>query len=237
MNRDEPPIGRFKCDDDLIEAACSARERRWRVYRLPDSVIVLGRGSDSHKELHLDACVEDGVPLVRRRGGGCAVVVDPGNVIVSAVLPMNGIGNHREYFRQLSDWLICGLREVGILNIRRAGISDLAIQDKKIGGACIYCTKDFLYYSATLLAEPRVELMERYLKHPPREPDYRRRRNHADFVGALGDTPPYRNAEILARELQQALQQIDLVEFACARKTIAGTADAARFPATILSSQ
>jgi lipoate-protein ligase A len=156
--------------------------------------------------------MEDGISLLRRRGGGCAVVVDPGNVIVSAVLPMNGIGNHREYFRWLSDWLIEGLREIGILNIRRAGISDLAIQDKKIGGACIYCTKDFLYHSATLLAEPRVELMERYLKHPPREPDYRRGRSHSDFVGMLNEGKG-EGAERLAAALERALSQIDLEEF------------------------
>jgi lipoate-protein ligase A len=125
---------------------------------------------------------------------------------------MNGIGNHREYFRRLSDWLICGLREIGIPNIRRAGISDLAIQNKKIGGACIYCTKDFLYYSATLLVEPRVELMERYLKHPPREPDYRRGRNHADFVGTLNEGKG-EGAERLAAALERALSQIDLEEF------------------------
>jgi len=212
MNRDEPPIGRFECDDDLIETACSARERRWRVYRLADFVVVLGRGSNPHRELHLDTCVEDGVPLLRRRGGGCAVVVDPGNVIVSAVLPMNGIGNHREYFGRLSDWLIGGLREVGIPNIRRAGISDLAIQNKKIGGACIYCTKNFLYYSATLLARPRIELMERYLKHPPREPDYRRGRRHSDFVGMLNEGKGG-GAERLAAGLERALSQIDLEEF------------------------
>jgi len=212
MQLREPHIRPYEYDDDLIEAACSARERRWQVYRLDDIVVVLGRGSNPHRELQLDACVEDGIPLLRRQGGGCAVVVDPGNVIVSAVLPMNGIGNHREYFGRLSDWLICGLREVGIPNIRRAGISDLAIQNKKIGGACIYCTKDFLYYSATLLVEPRVELMERYLKHPPREPDYRQGRSHSDFVGLLNEGKGG-GAERLAVALRGALNQIDLEKF------------------------
>ncbi len=212
MQSKEPSIHTYDYDDDLIEIACSARERRWRVYRLTDMVVVLGRGSNPHTELQLDACVEDGVPLLRRRGGGCAVVVDPGNVIVSAVLPMNGIGSHREYFGRLSDWLICGLREVGVPSIRRAGVSDLAIQNRKIGGACIYGTKDFLYYSATLLVHPRIELMERYLKHPPREPEYRRGRSHSDFVGSLSGGQ-VREAERLAAALRAALNQIDLEKF------------------------
>jgi lipoate-protein ligase A len=129
--------------------------------------------------------------------------VDPGNVIVSAVLPMNGIGNHRGHFKRLSEWLICGLQGAGFADIRREGISDIATGDKKIGGACIYGTKDFLFYSATLLARPRIELMERYLKHPPREPEYRRGRSHSEFVGALeGDM------ERLIIKLRQSLMDI-----------------------------
>jgi hypothetical protein len=41
-------------------------------------------------------------------------------------------------------------------------------------------------YSTSILLDADVGLMERYLQHPPREPDYRRSRPHAAFVRVLG---------------------------------------------------
>ena len=38
-----------------------------------------------------------------------------------------------------------------------------------VGVASIFQTSDLLYYSATLMVDPDVEKMDRYLKHPPRE--------------------------------------------------------------------
>jgi lipoate-protein ligase A len=60
-------------------------------------------------------------------------------------------------------------------------------------------------YSATLLVDPDLDLVERYLAHPPREPEYRRGRPHRDFMGRLGGldtTPP---GEILAGRLDTQL--------------------------------
>jgi hypothetical protein len=54
--------------------------------------------------------------------------------------------------------------------------------------------------------------MERYLKQPPREPDYRQGRSHADFVGTLNEGKG-EGAERLAAALERALSQIDLEEF------------------------
>ncbi|MFH1010121.1 MAG: hypothetical protein V1784_02665 [bacterium] len=203
----ESDIRSYDYDDDMIQALCDDRRPRWRVYHLHRPIVVLGRGSNPCTELHLDACKEDGIPLFRRQGGGCAVIVDPGNVIVSVVLPMNGIAGHRPYFDRLSEWLLDGLRKIGFADVHRAGISDLAIQDRKVAGSCIYCSRDLLYFSATLLVAPRVEFMERYLKHPLREPDYRRGRTHSDFVGMLSDGKSEGEVEKFTAALREALRQ------------------------------
>jgi len=215
MPFDESLIRTYDCDDDLIQAVCRDRTPRWRVHQVFDTFIVLGAGSYPQRELHLNTCMEDGVPLFRRRGGGCAVIVDSGNVIVSVVLPMNGIGNHRPYFNRLSEWLLNGLRKIGFAEVHRAGISDFAIHDKKVAGSCIYCSRDFLYYSATLLVSPRIEFMERYLQHPPREPDYRQGRSHPDFVGMLSDGKKNGEVERFSSELRQVLSQRALAMLHC----------------------
>ena len=178
-------IGTYTEDDHLIAATQEDREPRMRIYCLPRPVVVLGRGSKPEVELNQDACRADRIPLLRRRGGGCAVLVDPGNVIVAVVLPVQGIGGNLRYFDQISRWLAAALTCLGIEGVRREGSSDLVLGDRKVGGACIYRTKDLLYYSATLLVNPQLELMERYLRHPPREPAYRQGRNHSQFIQPL----------------------------------------------------
>jgi lipoate-protein ligase A len=74
-----------------------------------------------------------------------------------------------------------------------------------VGGACIHRTRDLLYYSTTLLCVPAVGLMERYLQHPPREPEYRRGRGHADFVGSLLEEPSLEGAVRLEAALAEEL--------------------------------
>ena len=181
----ESDFAPFAYDDDLIAAAQHDRQSRVRVYRLAAPVVVLGSGSRADIEVNLDACRVDGLPVLRRRGGGCAVVLDPGNVIVSTVATGLPFGGHRRYFDQITNWLIEGLSQIGFRGIFQNGICDLVLGDRKIGGACIYRKRDLLYYSVSLLVDPDLDCITRYLKHPPREPEYRRGRNHAEFMGVL----------------------------------------------------
>lgn len=197
-------------DDDLIDATRQDGQPRMRIYRPSDPMVVLGRGSKPEEELHLEACQRDRIPVLRRHGGGCAVVLDPGNVIVVATLPATGIGDNPRHFSNLSSWLISGLVRGSFKEIQQRGISDLALGDRKVGGACIYRSKGLLCYSATLLVEPQVALMERYLKHPPREPDYREGRDHARFVGQLSSIQPGCTPEELESHLERELQLEDI---------------------------
>lgn len=201
----ELEIGSYNLDDDLLDEVRRDGLPRARIYRPDRTVVVMGRGSDPEREIEIEACLEDGVPVLKRRGGGCAVVLDPGNVIVTAILPVKGYGDNDRHFEGLSEWLLDGLRRAGIPDLDRAGISDLVVEGRKISGACIYRSKNLLFYSATLLVTPDMEKVERYLKHPPREPDYRKGRGHGEFIGALHPEKWPGNSEDLLRELKRFL--------------------------------
>jgi lipoate-protein ligase A len=199
-------IGVYDLDDPLIEATMADRRPRHRLYRPEGVQVVLGRGSRPETELNIAACLEDRVTVLRRHGGGCAVVLDPGNVIVSVVLPSTGFAGNLGHFARLTGWLIAGLEQAGVSGVQQRGISDLALGERKIGGACIYRTRELLFYSATLLVEPDTGLMERCLAHPPREPDYRRGRPHAEFVASLAvEFPGAGGAEELVEALGRRL--------------------------------
>ena len=200
----------YKFDDSLIESVRTKRKPETAIYRLGEPIVVLGRGSKVKAEIEVEAILADGIPVYRRYGGGCSVVIDPGNIVISAALPVRGFGKNRLYFGLLSGWQAEGLSRLGYKGIEPQGISDLAVSGRKISGSCIYNGLDFLYYSSTLLVEPDLELMEKYLKHPPREPEYRQGRKHSDFIAGLmefrGDID---TAELLER-LRNTLRAEDI---------------------------
>jgi len=202
MDHQALQIGSYDLDDDLIDATGADRMPRVRVARAERVAVVLGKGSKPDVELDVGACLSDAVPILKRHGGGCSVVLDPGNLIVSLVLPVRGYRDHGKNFSLITDWLIEGLESVGIAKVYHDGISDLVAEGRKVGGSCLYCSKDLLYYSSTLLVDPDLDRVDRYLEHPPREPDYRRRRPHREFMGML--SPEYWPGEIA--ELEGALR-------------------------------
>jgi len=195
----------FDWDDDLIDATLRDGQTHARVCRPSQVAVVLGRGSRPKIEVDVEAVQRDRVPLLRRRGGGCSVVLDPGNVIVSCALPLPGFGGTSRAFGTISDWVINALDQTGVPAVHQSGISDLALGERKIGGACIYRTKGLLYYTTTLLFQPDVDLVERYLKHPPREPGYRAGRAHRAFMGALANRLPLHNNATFAAQMNQVL--------------------------------
>jgi lipoate-protein ligase A len=177
----------YDADEGLLEALRGTGRAQLVVRRVPQVMVVLGRSSKVDRELHLQRCHGDGVPILRRRGGGCAVVLDPGNLVISLAMPVPGFGHVDRLWHGLTAWLLGGLEDAGVHGLYRDGICDLVLEDRKVGGAAMYRARDLVYYSTTLLLAPRTDLMARYLPHPPREPAYRRGRDHADFVGAIGE--------------------------------------------------
>jgi len=205
---DEPDLPGYDLDEALLEATLADGHARTRAIAYPQTAVVIGRGGKCDVELHRDRIEADGVPLLRRRGGGCAVVLDPGNAIVSVALPTPGTTGITRGFETISRWLIDALAELGVPGVEKRGTSDLVLGNRKIGGSCIYRRLNLLYYSTTLLVAPDPELAERYLKHPPREPDYRTGRSHRDFMGSLRDALGHDDVARFVGELRTALDEI-----------------------------
>lgn len=195
----------FDWDDALIDAARHGERARARVYCPSQTVVVLGRGSKPEIEVKVDAVQKDGIPLLRRRGGGCSVVLDRGNVIASVALPLPGLGGIPRAFGEISRWLIASLDVAGVPDVYQVDTSDLVLDNRKIGGACIYRTRGMLYYSTTLLFRPDLELVERYLRHPPREPDYRSGRSHSEFMGSIAESTHLTDIDAFAGSVDMTL--------------------------------
>ena len=72
-------------------------------------------------------------------------------------------------------------------DLSHQGISDIALRSRKVAGTAIYRNRELVFYHAIINLSGTTEAMERYLKLPPRTPDYRRGRSHAEFVTSLAE--------------------------------------------------
>jgi lipoate-protein ligase A len=203
-------IAPYSRSGELIEAVLGDGRARAQVRRPTEIAVVLGPAGKPEVELNTAACIEDCIPIYRRRGGGCAVLLDPGNVIVSLAYPAEGVGAITRHFDRVTQWLIGGLERAGVTGVHREGTSDLVIGDRKIGGGCMYRPKGLVLYATTLLADPDIEKVERCIKHPPREPEYRRGRAHREFMGSLRRMSAARDVEAFADALRAVLDPGDL---------------------------
>ncbi len=197
--------GSYDLDEDLLEATRSRGCTQIQLYRYPETAVVLGRGSRPSIELNLPNCIADEVKIFRRRGGGCSVVLDPGNLVFSAAIPLPGLGGIHDAYERVTGWVIGGLADCGIPGVRREGVTDLALNGLKVGGGCIYRERGLLFYSTTLLFDPDIDKIERYLLYPPREPDYRRGRTHGEFVTSLIKVADSKDIEEFKQRLEDSL--------------------------------
>ena len=154
---DLPP---YEGDEALLDAALRTRGPQLAIDRHPGVAVVLGRSGRPEVEVHTARVRADDVALLRRRGGGCAVVLDPGNLLVSLGLPLEGVGGITTAFAAISAWLAGSLAACGVPEVRQEGTSDLAVGDRKLGGSCVWRTRGLLYYATTLLVAPDLDLLD-----------------------------------------------------------------------------
>lgn len=169
---------------------------------IPDAVyIVLGASNDPSTALHVDHVVQDQVTVVKRPSGGQAVVLTPNTLVLSAVFSDRFTLHSSDVFQHVNAQIIATIEQSGIQQVSQMGISDIAVSGKKMVGSAIYKNKKVLLYHAVInVAEP-ASTFERYLKHPAREPDYRKGRSHAEFITSLTERGYTKSIHQLVGEL------------------------------------
>jgi lipoate-protein ligase A len=198
-------------DRDLLDRLHQTGQPGISIYPFPFPAVVAGRGTCLETEIRLSDCATDKIPVYRRRGGGCAVFLDPGTLIVSMALPARGFAGIQGLFNRCNHHLIQGLAAFGLTGIYQDGISDLVLADRKVGGTSLYRSKNLAYYTASVVVSADLDAMHRYLKHPPREPAYRRHRDHREFVMRLDRAFPGLTPADLAAGLNEHMSTPDTV--------------------------
>jgi len=170
-------------DMDLLRAP--AGQPGITVFVPDTTAIVLGKGSDPEKAVKWDRLADDPVDVYQRPSGGESVIISENTVIIAIVINGEKLRNPSIYFESFNSALIKALKTLGIRELNQRGFSDICIGEKKILGSSIYRSGETVFYHAVLNVSEPVATMEKYLQHPEREPEYRKKRLHFDFVTSL----------------------------------------------------
>jgi lipoate-protein ligase A len=65
----------------------------------------------------------------------------------------------------------------------------LAYEGRKVMGSSLYLPRECALYLGSFLVSTPIALLDRFLAHPSREPEYRQGRSHGDFVRNLSEIP------------------------------------------------
>jgi lipoate-protein ligase A len=166
----------------------------YRIWIPKSPLLVLGYSQTPETELHLDAISTDNLGVYKRRGGGGTVYLDAGCVCVAwRISKRDDLGIH-DYFGAGNFAVARALGNAFGIEASPRGISDLAVETprgfRKILGSSLHLPREHALYLASILVDTPVEKLDRYLRHPTREPDYRGGRSHGDFVANLATLSP-----------------------------------------------
>jgi lipoate-protein ligase A len=195
----------------LDEALLRAVEERGqppvlRLWESSEFAVVLGASGRIREEVHRDACRADRVRIYRRSSGGGTVVIGPGALNFTVVLPAGfapGLEAVDVAQRFVLERVAASLRLRGTPAVVQ-GSGDLTLDGRKFAGSAQRrLRRHFLVHASVLYAFP-LDRISRYLAIPRRQPAYREGRPHEEFVANLGLPRAEVEAAIRASWLPQA---------------------------------
>ncbi len=188
----------------LDEALLESAERGWhheevlRVWNAQSTFVVVGRSSRVEAEVQREVAERLQVPILRRVSGGTSIVASRGCMFYAVLLDLEKRPQLRmldaahQYVMKHLIWAIQPYRA----DIRLLGNCDLVVDAAsanppaglalKVSGNSLRVCRRWMLYHGTLLLDMQLDLVGQLLKHPPREPEYRAGRTHADFLANLG---------------------------------------------------
>ena len=163
--------------------------------------IVLGQSNKPGESINIEQVKKDNIPVYKRPSGGEAVILSPNTLVISFLKRDEALRSPKRYFGIYNEIIIKALDSLGVKGLAQNGISDVCLRDKKVMGSSIYRNKDLLLYQAVLNISESVLSLEKYLKHPPREPQYRNKRSHKNFVTSLTAQGYHLSAEKIKKSI------------------------------------
>jgi lipoate-protein ligase A len=172
-----------------------------------DVCCVLGAGTPAGDvDLALSAATD--VPVYRRRGGGGAVVLSPGVLVITAAYDATRKAFASQWIMPVAEAIARAVGSLGLQDVRVRGLGDVALGERKILGSSLYANRQVALYQGSLLVDSDLSLIENFLPHPSKEPDYRRGRQHLNFVTTMAREGYSGGMEPLKAALEKELRNV-----------------------------
>jgi lipoate---protein ligase len=181
------PASNLACDEVLLDLCeQGALDPVLRFWSPSKPFVVLGYSNNASREIDLEFCNSHKIPVLKRLSGGGAVLQGPGCLNYALLLEINRrFQDIRATNRYVLNLHRRALKPILGTEIRLRGLTDLALRGRKFSGNAQRRKRRFLLYHGTFLLGLDLGLMEKALKHPSREPDYRGGRSHKEFLCSL----------------------------------------------------
>lgn len=194
-------------DLPILRAVKKGKTADYCVWEPLYPIVVVGRGGRIEEEVLLENCKADNVPVYKRKTGGGSVVLSRGVLVFSLAKTVGSELTIHPYIEQVNAIIINFLQQTGFSQVSSKGISDVCINDKKIMGSGMFRSRKILFFQSSILVDPDLSLMDRYLAHPPKEPDYRKGRPHKEFVTTLKEAGWNRGVLPLLLKLDEHIER------------------------------
>ena len=169
----------------LAEVDQNLRAPLLRLWELPSHAVVLGRSCSAEIDVNEQACRKLNIPVLKRCSGGGTVVLGPGCLVYSFFLPVDRQRfSIRDGIGHVLGIVEAAVREAGVESTH-AGTSDLATKNYKFSGNSQKWSRHAVLHHGTILYSADLELIGQLLRQPQRQPEYRRDRQHAEFIQNL----------------------------------------------------
>jgi len=194
------PEENLACDEALLDLCEEGHgQELLRLWQPAQYFVVLGYANNIATEANLAFCRQNKIPVLRRWTGGGAVLQGPGVLNYALILRADSSGQCHT-ITAANNFILkrqqAALSDLLQKRVEKQGHTDLAISGLKFCGHGQRRKKQFLLFHGSFLLSLDLSLIEKALRMPSRQPDYRHGRSHSEFL---------MNLEIPAEKLKAAL--------------------------------
>jgi lipoate-protein ligase A len=197
----DAPAQNLSCDEALLESAEAGEIGPvLRFWESPSIFVTLGYTNRAAIEANLDACKTQNVPVLRRASGGGTVLQGLGCLNYALIYPIEvgqalNVGATNDFVMETNRRAFA--KATGE-PVELAGHTDLAIEGRKFSGNAQKRKAKFFLFHGTILLGFDLDLVQKLLLPPSKEPEYRARRSHLEFI---------RNLQISREEAKASLRE------------------------------
>ena len=189
------PAENLACDEALLDLCESdSATEILRFWESPTHFVVVGYGNHVDREVEVAACDRAGIPILRRCSGGGTVLQGPSCLNYALILRSDS-GSPLESISSTNCHIMStqrdALRNLG-LDVAIQGCTDLVCTStppRKFSGNSQRRKRHSLLFHGTFLYAFDLTLIEKALKFPSQQPNYRESRRHANFVNNVAISP------------------------------------------------